>query len=216
MRYLLIGLFAAILTPFAGASAQSAALGSDIAARVSAGKDSISGRDQCHFVQIPDLLLVSRSEVTSAPARAYFAAPTTEWSGITFTVRAREGADRQGFRKWDAIFPWPGFDVPSPTTWREPVGTVRNTLLLDGRDSGFTAERMTGPPSRINPTFILKNPRDDSPGALIDVIASMDATSTLTWKFLDSDGRTLANYDFDIRTLRLMPDALVAAEWACS
>jgi hypothetical protein len=201
-------------TPSAGSPSANPAPAGDIAARIPGGKEAFTGLDQCLFRNVPELLLVRRSEIMNTPARARYVRRSAEEAGVSFTIRAYETPNRKDRKGWDALFPWPGFDVPSG--WRVPAGATQTAILLDGRKSAITAARTLHGPSRQDPSFLLENPLDTGPGGLMAAVKSMDGTSTLTWQFLDGAGRVLASYNFDIRTLRRMPDAIIAAGWACT
>jgi hypothetical protein len=200
--------------PVAGSPSAKPAPAGYIADRVPGGKEAFTGLDLCRFRSVPGLVLVRRSEVMETPARASYEVRSAEDGGVSFVVRAQETPNRKGRNRWDALLPWPGFDVYDG--WRMPAGATQASILLDGRKSAFTVGRTQNGSSRQDPSFLLQNPLDKSLGGLTSAIKSMDGNSMLTWQFLDGAGRVLASYNFDIRTLRKMPDAIIASNWACS
>lgn len=186
----------------------------DLGYRTHVGKEEGTGLDQCRFRLVPELMLVRRSEIRRTPARAKYSAPAVEAPGVTFTIRLSERSyQKTGVANWRATRPSPGFDVPPG--WRLPVGTSSMSILLDGRKSALTASRGNLWQSTQDPAYFLDNPMDNGPGSRLAAIESMNGVSKLTWQFVDSAGRVLTQYNFDIRAMHKVPGAIIAANWAC-
>jgi hypothetical protein len=188
----------------------------DLSARTHIGKEKFSGIDLCRFVRVPELVLRRASTVMHIPAIADYAAVAREDPRVRFVVSVRGSHyGRAPKPDWDDLMARPA------VLSRDGAGlsNARSFFLyLDGKDTGL------GFDDHVERAHFLTDEDSDrilpiaSPQGFFHgwsrQIEALEKGSTLLLVARDAQGE-VGRFTFDIRTLRLVPRAIVASSWAC-